>query len=95
VVLALDFLRGLAGAEFFDFFGDGGRGAIKNLAVPIRIVMTFPGVSSIGSSLTAQSFASHPLHTVGIAGLDPAISLREAPCLPKRDGRDKPGHDSD
>jgi hypothetical protein len=29
-----------------------------------------------------------------IAGLGPAISLRLAvPCLPKRDGRDKPGHD--
>src|SRR5215208_1238125 len=26
-------------------------------------------------------------------GLDPRISLREALCPPKRDGRDKPGHD--
>ena len=28
-----------------------------------------------------------------IAGLGPAIPLRRAPYLPKRDGRDKPGHD--
>ena len=28
-----------------------------------------------------------------IAGLDPAISLGDALCPPKRDGRDKPGHD--
>jgi hypothetical protein len=29
-----------------------------------------------------------------IAGLVPAIPIREAqPCLPKRDARDKPGHD--
>jgi hypothetical protein len=26
-------------------------------------------------------------------GLVPGISLREALCPPKRDGRDKPGHD--
>jgi hypothetical protein len=31
-----------------------------------------------------------------IAGLGPAISIVLAlPCLPKRDGRDKPGHDDD
>jgi hypothetical protein len=28
-----------------------------------------------------------------IAGLDPAIPLRKAMCVPYRDGRDKPGHD--
>src|SRR5258708_33774356 len=28
-------------------------------------------------------------------GLDPRISLRDALCLPKRDGRDKPGHDGE
>ena len=28
-----------------------------------------------------------------MAGLVPAISMRDAPCLSKRDGRDKPGHD--
>jgi hypothetical protein len=28
-----------------------------------------------------------------IAGLDPAISIRRAPCHHNRDGRDKPGHD--
>src|SRR5215207_2828742 len=29
-----------------------------------------------------------------MAGLVPAISLRDAPCHPKRDRRDKPGDDS-
>jgi len=28
-----------------------------------------------------------------IAGLVPAIPLKWAPRVPKRDGRDKPGHD--
>ena len=28
-----------------------------------------------------------------MAGLVPAIPMREAPCSPKRDARDKPGHD--
>jgi hypothetical protein len=28
-----------------------------------------------------------------MAGLDPAISFRDAPCQPKRDHRDKPGDD--
>ncbi|RDV01083.1 hypothetical protein DXH78_17735 [Undibacter mobilis] len=29
-----------------------------------------------------------------MAGLDPAISLRDAQCPPKRDHRDKPGDDN-
>src|SRR5665647_131416 len=28
-----------------------------------------------------------------VTGLGPVTSLRDAPCPPKRDGRDKPGHD--
>ncbi len=31
--------------------------------------------------------------TAVIAGLVPAIPMRRAGCIPKRDGRDKPGHD--
>jgi len=30
-----------------------------------------------------------------MAGLDPAIPLRDARCLPKRDARHKAGHDAD
>jgi branched-chain amino acid transport system permease protein len=36
----------------------------------------------------------HSLSVV-IAGLVPAIPLRRAQCVPKRDGRDKPGHDTE
>ena len=32
-------------------------------------------------------------HKLVMAGLVPAIPLRRAPCLPKRDARDEPGHD--
>src|ERR1035437_283557 len=32
-------------------------------------------------------------HIFVIAGLVPAIPLRMALCVPKRDGRDEPGHD--
>jgi hypothetical protein len=31
--------------------------------------------------------------SVVITGLVPVIPLKWAPCAPKRDGRDEPGHD--
>ncbi len=42
--------------------------------------------------LAAPALSFHNNHTLGvIAGLVPAIPLRDAPCQPNRDGRDKPG----
>src|SRR6476620_6062036 len=40
----------------------------------------------------AESPAAHNSSAV-ITGLVPVIPARRAQCLPKRDGRDKPGHD--
>jgi hypothetical protein len=55
---------------------------------------TSPRASLSFTGLRKMSLAAigSPLKAV-IAGLVPAISLRLAPCSPKRDGRDKPGHD--
>jgi len=39
------------------------------------------------------AFAGMTSFSFVITGLGPVIPLRRAWCVPKRDGRDKPGHD--
>src|SRR5215471_10048718 len=62
------------------------RLAATSPAMPAPMMMT----SQVGSVSLMRS-----PHISVMRGLDPRIPLRDAPCSPKRDGRDEPGHDDD
>lgn len=56
------------------------------------VLMLFP--SPLRERELPAACFEHRIKTSVINGLVPVISARDTPCSPKRDGRDKPGHDA-
>jgi len=80
--------------------------AIKGLSFTVADgeVVTLIGANGAGKTTTLKTISGLRPVSAGritfkdrditrMPGLVPGIPLRRAQCLPKRDGRDKPGHD--